>query len=191
MNRSLISLLALCLAPALGCSAETASSDDAYHTETCAGCAEADYALAITADEGLSADLALVYSAGKDSFSCTDLVWDMLNPKRVPEEYDVEPDPAECSDGPDGQTTCVYAFNDAMGDSCESTVRHMYLRPSNADGSAEAWAYLSLIDAHEDEQVDETQTVSCSEHDGVVNCGNDLLRYDTRGRAHIHLGWAE
>jgi hypothetical protein len=189
MKNRIIAVLALCLAPLAGCAADAASSEGDYDTEICPSCSESDFVVAITAEAGLGANMSLVYQSRSESWSCTDLTWDMLSPKRVPEQYNVELEPKECSDGADGERRCVYAFNDQMGDGCESTIQHIYVAPTDEAGSAESWAYLSFTER--DSDASDVQVVKCREAGGVINCGNDLVHYTAGGRARLQLVWAE
>lgn len=188
MNTRLLALGALCLASTSACAVDAVSSSEAYDTETCPACAEADYHVQIITAPGLAADLSLVYQSRSDSWGCTDLVWDMLNPKRIPEQYRQDLTALQCARDADGRQVCDFAFSDARGDGCDSTIQHIYLVPTDEARAAEPWASLSLTER--EEYANDVQRVECTATNGVINCGNDLLDHTATGRARIELVWS-
>ncbi|MBW2523760.1 MAG: hypothetical protein JRI23_06275 [Deltaproteobacteria bacterium] len=188
MKRLLLTPFAVALLSTAACTVDSVASNEEFDTEACPACAEADYHLQITAEPGLAADLSLIYQSRSDSWGCTDLAWDMLNPKRVPEQYREEVAPMQCTQGAEGEQICDFAFSDARGDDCGSTIQHVYVAPTDDTHTAEPWASLSAIDRADYDN--EPQIVECTESGGVINCGNDLLYYGATGRARIHLVWS-
>ncbi len=143
------------------------------------------YALHVELSAGLAASVNLVYQSSKDSFSCTDLTWDGVTPKRVPEQVDAVAD-ATCVTQDDGRSSCEFTFPNELGDGCESVIRHIYLSPTDDTLELEPWASLSfIVDAELDAA--NPQVVSCRESNGQMMCGNDLLYHDAAGAAAVSL----
>ena len=185
MNKWVAGTLLTALVGASACTVDSVSTDDSYDTEACPSCASSDYHLRVTADPGLGARMTLIYQSTEDSFGCTDLEWDMLNPKRVPEQVRVELQAAATAEGGEGELVYDFAFQHDLGDGCASQIRHIYLEPTDRAEQAEPWASLSFVDSEDYD--DELQVVECSTVNGVVNCGNDLLRHTVEGRAQVQL----
>lgn len=169
------------------CTVDSVSSDQSFDTEVCPACAASDFHLQVTADPGLGARMTVIYQSTKDSFGCTDLEWDMLSPKRVPEQYRQDLVPAQTTEGADGERIYDFAFQQDGGDDCASQIRHIYLEPSDRSETADPWASLSFTD--NEEYQNEVQVVTCSDSNGLIMCGNDLLYHATDGRARVHLAW--
>ena len=150
------------------------------------------YALQVTLDDGLSATVELVYQATKDSFGCTDLTFDELTPKRVPEQIRKLAD-SDCQSNADDVPSCTFTFPNELGDGCLSVISFIHLYPRDAERTMEPWAALQF--SHDGEHdVTVPEIVDCKVivggQDGateVMMCGNDLLHYDGSGRGNVRL----
>jgi hypothetical protein len=187
MKKFTLGTLLIALLSAPGCALDAVSSGESFDTETCPSCVDADFHVQVTTDPGLGARMTVIYQATDDSFGCTDLVWDGLNPKRVAEQYRQDLQPVQAAEGPEGELVYDFTFPMGGGEGCGSKIRHIYLEPSDRAEVAEPWASLSLIDS--DDYENEAQTVECSDLDGVIMCGNDLLYHTMQGRSQVHLVW--
>lgn len=161
-----------------------------------ADCGIDGFAFNVEVDAGMSASVALVYQATKDSFGCTDLTFDGLSPKRVPEQIREEVAGA-CVSNADETSSCEFTFDNEHGDGCLSVIRHIYLNPSDAAGTMETWASLEFsLDA--ELAADSVEVVECEEilsgpgsSTPMMMCGIDLLHYTAAGTANVSLALQE
>ena len=187
MKKLAASTLFIALLGASACTVDAVSSDESFDTETCPSCTAADFHLQITADPGLGARMTVIYQATDDSFGCTDLTWDGLNPKRTPEQYRKDLEPVQTTDGAEGELVYDFTFPMSGGEGCGSQIRHIYLEPSDRAEVADPWASLAFVDS--EDYRNEAQVVECSDMNGTIMCGNDLLYHTMQGRSQVHLVW--